>query len=107
MTAIGFRVHSGWAGMVVAADSRVRDRGRIEITDPKMPGSMQPFHHAKELSLTKAKDYLDRCAAQSRKMARAAIDETLGVYKVAACGMLMSSARPAGTLGTKLALQAA
>jgi hypothetical protein len=106
-TALGFRVHSGWAAMVVAATSQVLDRRRIEITDPRLPGSVQPYHHAKTLSLPEAKQYLDHCAKQSRKMALTAIEDALDRHRVAACGILMSSARPAGTLEATLASHAA
>jgi hypothetical protein len=47
-TAIGCRVKSGWAMTVLLAgpvDSpRVLDRRRIELSDPSLPDTIQPYH---------------------------------------------------------------
>lgn len=110
-TAIGFRVHSGWAAMVVVTGSpespKILERARIELIDGSIPGSKQPFHRAAALELDEARTYLDRCAAQSRKLARAAIEMTIRKHKPAACGLGISSARPMGTLEATLASHAA
>ena len=49
-TAIGFRVKSGWATAVLLAGSikspRVLDRCVIDLCDPDIPESRQPFHAA-------------------------------------------------------------
>jgi len=46
--AIGFRVKSGWATAVLVAGPakapRVLDRRRVELSDPAVPKSRQPFH---------------------------------------------------------------
>jgi hypothetical protein len=46
--ALGFRVKSGWALAVLVTGSRddvhVRERQRIELSDPKVPESYQPYH---------------------------------------------------------------
>jgi hypothetical protein len=46
--AIGFMVKSGWAAAVLlagpAAAPRVIDSRRVEISDPGVPGSTQPYH---------------------------------------------------------------
>ena len=51
--ALGFRAHSGWAALVVVAgDPRAPEvvlRERIEMADPELPGSKQPYHAAEEL----------------------------------------------------------
>jgi hypothetical protein len=48
--ALGFRVKSGWASAVVVAgpvrSPQVLERRRIELSDPAMPASRQPFHAA-------------------------------------------------------------
>lgn len=48
--AIGFRVKSGWATTVLlsgtAASPRVGDRSLIELSDPALPDSRQPYHAA-------------------------------------------------------------
>ncbi|SRR6266851_1343563 len=47
-TALGFRVKSGWATAVLVAGSiqcpRVLDRRRIDLCDPAVPESRQPYH---------------------------------------------------------------
>ena len=53
--ALGFRVHSGWAVLVVLAGPvetpTILDRRRIEIADVEMEGSKQPYHAAERLNL--------------------------------------------------------
>lgn len=48
--ALGFRVHSGWASVVAAAGFPSRpvivERRRIQIADPALAGSKQPYHAA-------------------------------------------------------------
>jgi len=47
-TALGFRVRSGWAAAVVLSDPlsspRVLHHRRIELSDPDVPESQQPYH---------------------------------------------------------------
>lgn len=49
-TAIGCRVKSGWATVVLVAGPvtapRVLDRRRIELSDPAVPATIQPYHAA-------------------------------------------------------------
>jgi len=110
-TALGFRVHPGWAVMVAVAGTplapAILDRRRIEIMDPQMPGAKQPYHYAAELDLNRARAHLDRCAAQSRKLALAAVESAIAKHKPAACGIGISSGRPQGTLESTLASHAA
>lgn len=46
--ALGFRVKSGWAMVVLvsggSAKPKVIDRRRIDLSDPAVPESVQPFH---------------------------------------------------------------
>ena len=46
--ALGFRVKSGWAAAVLIANSRngltVIDSGVVELADPAVPSSRQPYH---------------------------------------------------------------
>lgn len=48
VTAIGCRVKSGWAMTVLLAGSasapQVLDRRRIELSDPAVPATVQPYH---------------------------------------------------------------
>ena len=46
--ALGFRVKSGWAAVVLltgtASSPRLSDIGRIELCDPRFPETRQPYH---------------------------------------------------------------
>ena len=48
--AIGFRVKSGWAVVVLLSgrvrSPQVRDVGRIDLSDPRFPETRQPYHAA-------------------------------------------------------------
>ena len=109
--AIGLRVHSGWAALVTVAGSpqhpTVLHRRRIELADPSIKGSVQPYHAAKVLALEKAQDFLDRCAKASEAMAKVALSQAIREHAVAACGILTGSGRPGGTLETILRSHAA
>jgi hypothetical protein len=113
--AVGFRVHSGWAALVVVSGSpgapAVLDRRRIEIADPSIRGSVQPYHRAAILGLSKAQAFLDECAKASRAMATAALREVLSEVmretRIECCAMLLSSGRPGGSLESILASHAA
>jgi hypothetical protein len=114
LAGIGFRVRSGWAALVAVAGTplapKVLLRRRIEIADRSIPGSWQPFHHAKELELAKAQAYLDRCATVSFALARSALERAIADlrgYKVAGCSILLSSGRAASSLEATLASHAA
>ncbi|HEY6064543.1 MAG TPA: hypothetical protein VIY96_00210, partial [Thermoanaerobaculia bacterium] len=105
--ALGFRSHSGWATLVaVAGDPSAPDvllRRRIEIADAAIEGSKQPYHAAEELDLPKAKELLRRCEETSRGLAlRALRDAVSEVEKdrrdVVACGLLLASGKPLGSL---------
>src|SRR5262249_49085124 len=48
--ALGFRVKSGWAAVVLISGSarslRIRDCFTIDLCDPKIPATRQPYHAA-------------------------------------------------------------
>ena len=48
--ALGFRVKSGWAAVVLLTDTahspQLSDANRIELCDPRLPGTRQPYHAA-------------------------------------------------------------
>jgi|SRR5271157_426179 len=113
--ALGFRVHSGWAAVVVVSgpltSPAVTERRRIEIAAPEVPGSKQPYHVAKTLGLKEAEQFLLRCNESSASLARKAIGEciqdanTKG-QQVTRSGILRASGRPLGTLAAILASHA-
>lgn len=78
---MGFRVHSGWASVVVVAGSPAKpvavERRRIVIADPKIAGSKQPYHYVESRPLPKAAEHIARCAERSGQMARDAVRAVL------------------------------
>jgi hypothetical protein len=102
-SAIGIRVHSGWGALVTVtgkgADIEVIDRRRVEIIDSRKPGTAQPFHFAERLEISKAQDHVACCAAASKTLALAALQEVARhlksrSYEVSGVVILLSSGRP-------------
>ncbi|HEX9303192.1 MAG TPA: hypothetical protein VGA31_01955 [Thermoanaerobaculia bacterium] len=96
------RPHSGWSALVAVAGTprspEVLDRRRIEIADPAIKGSMQPYHAAEGLGLDRARKYLDRCEQGARRRAREGLKKALDDLRsderqAVGCGMLFSSGR--------------
>src|SRR5690242_8309122 len=113
--AIGFRPHSGWAALVAIAGPvaapHVIERRRIELADRATRGSVQPYHFAEEMELKKAERWIARCLNASEGLAREAIEAVVDKlrkqgYRVRACGLVRSSARPLPELASVLASHA-
>jgi hypothetical protein len=113
--AVGFRSHSGWAAAVVVAGSvralEVVDRRRIEFADPKLSGSVQPYHAAKELGLSAGEQFIARCTESSRVLARQALTEIIEAaqrhgQQISASGVLLAAGRSASSLEAILASHA-
>jgi hypothetical protein len=113
--ALGFRVHSGWAAAVVVAgtpaEPAILDRRRIEIADPVLEGSMQPYHAAEEMPVEDARLYLERCARASSRRATGAVsllveDTRAQGYALAGGALLLASGRPLPALASILASHA-
>lgn len=101
--AIGIRVHSGWGALVVMAGEQgaeeVLDRRKITIIDPKAPGVTQPYHYVAEMELRAAERHLNKCAADSRRLALEALSLVAKELRdrglrLAGAAILLSSARP-------------
>jgi hypothetical protein len=110
--ALGFRVHSGWAVLVVLAGPvktpTILDRRRIEIADVEMAGSKQPYHAAQQLNLREAANLIAACVGASVRLAekavKAALDDAIRKsFRVSACGVPIGSGRPLPTLEKILA----
>jgi hypothetical protein len=110
--ALGFRAHSGWAALVVLTGALrspvVLDRRRIELVDPSVPGSNQPFHTAEKMELEEAERYLDDCGRRTELLAQQALRDVIPKLRkkghdMAGCGILLSSANPSKTLAATLA----
>jgi hypothetical protein len=70
---LGFRVKSGWAAVVLLTRSahlpQLLDVGRVELSDPRLPETRQPYHAAMgtlETDSTKLdrREHVVRCIAQ-------------------------------------------
>ena len=105
--ALGFRVHSGWAVLVVLAGPvetpTILDRRRIEIADVEMEGSKQPYHAAERLNLREAANLIAACVQASVRLAekavKAALDDAIRKsFRVSACGVPIGSGRPLPSL---------
>jgi hypothetical protein len=94
--ALGIRSHSGWAVVVTATTSRILDRRRIEIADPAIPGSRQPFHAAEGLQFDRAEMLIRKCRESSLLLATFAIRALTACldYNVDGAAILFASGRP-------------
>ena len=110
--ALGFRTHSGWAAVVAVGGSRdapqVLTRTRIELADPEVPESIQPYHSASELDIAAAGKFIRRCAAVTKNMARKAVRDVVTQlrgdgHEIVACGNLLGSGHSPVTLSAALA----
>jgi hypothetical protein len=100
--AIGLRAHSGWAALVALAGPATRPeviaRRRIEIADPGIRGSKQPFHAAEPWEFPDAKAYIERCSASTERLAREALQAALDGLRdrhtePVGCGIILGSGR--------------
>lgn len=75
--ALGFRAHSGWACAMLVAGTKsgieIIDRRHIELCDPKIEGSKQPFHYAEPMPFAKAESYIARCMKATDTLAHDAV----------------------------------
>jgi hypothetical protein len=110
-SALGFRVHSGWAALVAVAEPRdaprVIDRRRLELIDPKTHGAQQPYHAAKEMKLADAEAFLKQRTTATLATATASLQDVVSElagkgYAVAGACVLLGSGRPAGDLAVTL-----
>lgn len=111
--ALGFRVHSGWAALVVVAglarSPEVIERHRIELTKPGIP--RQPYHAAEGMELKAAEKFLRRCTNAARLLARQAVRAAIANlrkkgYAVVGSAILLASGRPLPALAATLASHA-
>ena len=112
---LGFRAHSGWAAVVAVGGSVSSPmaivRRRLELADPAIAGSMQPFHAAGELEFRKAEKLIQRCTESTNALARQALRDVIEDlrkmdYKAVGSCILLASGRSVGTLASILASHA-
>ncbi len=113
--AVGFRAHSGWAALVALAgparSPAVVARRRIELIDPAIPGSKQPYHAVEGQELERAEAHIHRCTDTARQLGRDALraviaDLRRSAHEVVGCGNLLASGRPLPGLAATLASHA-
>ena len=101
--ALGFRVHSGWAALVILAgplaSPAIVDRRRIELADLDVAGSKQPYHAAERMILREAESHVAACIERSSQLATAAVHSAIADarhngHQVVAAGVLTGSGKP-------------
>jgi hypothetical protein len=112
---LGFSPHSGWVALVAVggnpAAPEVLVRARVEMADPGLRGSRQPYHALEGLPLSEAKRRLRRYESTARAMARVGLGSVLSGlqrrgFSVAVAGILDSSGRKEQSLEAILASHA-
>jgi hypothetical protein len=113
--AMGFRVHSGWVALValggpVLSPTVVR-RERLGIAESRIPGSLQPYHAAKQMAVSDAEAFIGKCARAADSLARSALQTTIAGlaadrFTVSGCSLLTGAGRPASSLESILASHA-
>ena len=108
--ALGFRAHSGWAAAILLSDDlKILVRKRVELCDPRIEGSKQPFHHAEAMSFAKAESFIARCTLSTDALARDALAsfdaKIAGVCILTASGRKLPDLR--GILASHAAIHAA
>jgi hypothetical protein len=82
---LGFRVKSGWAMVVLVSASSpptVIDRRRVDLSDPAVPGSTQPFHAGLDLPKAAAAKAVARLIKYVERSSQRALAELIEHYRV-------------------------
>jgi hypothetical protein len=81
---LGFRVKSGWAMVVLVSASSpptVIDRRRVDLSDPAVPDSAQPFHAGLDLPKAAAAKAVARLIKYVERSSQRAIAELIEHYR--------------------------
>jgi hypothetical protein len=112
---LGVRTHSshgdepgGWAAYVVLggpiSEPSLLFRGRMQLCDPAIEGSEQPFHHAARMDLKSGEAFIDRCRTSSQDLAGRALADIISSHgALMGCCVLTGPARPLPPLPAILA----
>ena len=96
--ALGVRSHSGWAAYVLLSGNPkqpdILARGRMQLCDPSIQGSKQPFHEAEPMAFPLAQKFIARCTTSTAKLANTALADIASQARVTACCVLTASGRP-------------
>jgi hypothetical protein len=100
--AIGVSVHSGWGAVVAIAGRQgveeILLRRHLVIIDSKVAGAAQPYHYVQAKEIHAAETHLNRCAAESRRLAVEALTRVASElgdrgFVPVASALLLSSGR--------------
>lgn len=101
-TALGIRVHSGWGALVAVSYDHgaieILERRRVEITGTTDGGASQPYHAARNLTLSEAEHFIANAFAAAHAAASLGLREVIDLirdrkYHVAGCAILMAAGR--------------
>jgi len=113
--ALGFRVHSGWAALVVLSGSSrspvVLDRRRIELVDSGSPEAKQPYHAVEGWDVERAAAQLGKWSGRARALAGQALRAVVSRLRADGCevigsGLLLGSGRLPSNLAAILSSHA-
>jgi hypothetical protein len=106
-TAVGFRVKSGWVTVVLVARPvrrpRVLDRRKIDLCDPAVPESRQPYHagmgmlETDEKKVKRRREIVLRCAHES--VTELLSEYRNGSHRLGAGGLVVGSEIDPATVG--------
>ncbi|MGQ0732502.1 MAG: hypothetical protein ACT4QD_02475 [Acidobacteriota bacterium] len=86
--AIGFAIKSGWAAVVVVGGPnsapRIVDSRRLELSDPEIPESRQPYHHGFGTAREGGAE-LTRLIASVKRYGRRSVTSALREYETKGC----------------------
>jgi hypothetical protein len=100
--AFGVQMHSGWGVLVaVSGDANsveILNRRRIVTADAAMPGAIQPYHFAANLTFPEQEKHLAHCAEASSRLAAKALAEVAKElderrYRIVGAAVLLASGR--------------
>lgn len=115
---LGVRTHSahgleqgGWATCVVLggriSEPSLLFRGRMQLCDPGIEGSEQPFHHAARMDVRLGAAFIERCRTSSQDLAGRALEEIISTHgALKGCCVLTGPERPLPPLSAILASHA-
>jgi hypothetical protein len=113
--AVGLRVHSGWAVLVVVSLEKdepvVLRRERVQLVKTFSYKFRQPYHTAEKMPIAIGREFISRMNAEARRLAHRALqtaqsDLAKAGHRLVHCGLLLASGRPLPDLERVLASHA-
>jgi len=89
-----------------AKEPRFVTRDRMQLCDPTIKGSKQPFHEAEPMPFSRAEAFIETCTAATAKLARRALTQIHRQTPLRACCVLTASGKPLPELRAILASHA-